>query len=68
MLLHERLKVSMAANNVGQRELARRVGLDEGYISRILSGKQTCPPATRTRLVLAIHQEMLREERPNVAA
>ncbi len=68
MQLHERLRVTMALYNVRPRELARRVGLDEGYISRILAGKQACPPATLTRLIMAIHADVLREERPKAAA
>ncbi len=68
MQLHERLKISMALYGVRPRELARRVGVNEGYISRILAGKQACPPATLTKLILAIHADILREERPKAAA
>ncbi len=68
MQAHERLKLSMAVLGVRQSELARRVGLDEGYVSKILSGKQTAPLATLTRLILAIHRDILEADRLQVAA
>ena len=50
------------------RELARRTALDEGYISRVLRGKQNAPPATVAKLILATFSESLANERPEVAA
>ena len=68
MQAHERLKLSMVVSGVHQSELARRANLDVGYVSRILAGKQSAPPATLTKLVLAIHRDILQAERPKAAA
>jgi transcriptional regulator with XRE-family HTH domain len=37
----EKLEVVMSRGGVGQRELARRLGVSQAHISRILSGKMT---------------------------
>lgn len=63
MQLGERLKVEIALYGLQPRDVAERSGLDKGYISRILAGKQTCPPATMRRLVDAIHADLLEPTR-----
>ena len=71
MQLHEQLRVALATSDMRQRDLARRLGLDEGYLSRILAGKQPPPPATLVRLVLALHgldTTTETNQRPRVAA
>ena len=68
MQLHERLRIAMGVNCVKARELARRAAVDEGYVSRILRGKQTAPPATMARLILATFSESLIDERPEKLA
>ena len=72
MQLHERLRVAMATSDMRQRELAQRVGIDEAYLSRVLSGKQTAPHRLLVRLVLALHglSDTATEtnQRPEVAA
>ncbi len=68
MPLHESRRIARGVNGVKARELARRTALDEGYVSRILRGKQAAPPAMMARLILATFSESLIDERPEKMA
>ncbi len=50
-----RLRACMGLYGLSGAELARRTGMDEGYLSRVLNGKLCPTPATQARIVLAIH-------------
>ena len=59
MQLGERLRVELALFGVLPRDLAQRSGYSEAYISRVLSGERTPPPATVRKLIEGIHRDVL---------
>ncbi len=64
MDLGARLRVELALFGVLPRDLAQRSGYSEAYISRVLSGERTPPPATVRKLIEGIHRDVLEPAQP----
>jgi transcriptional regulator with XRE-family HTH domain len=57
--LGHRLRVEIALYGLRDVDVARRLGMDKGYLSRILAGKVRCQPRQVRRIILAIHADYL---------
>ena len=55
----ERLKVEMALYGVRAATVAKRAGMHEAYLSRVLAGTTKPRPATIRRIIEAIHADIL---------
>lgn len=67
-MLPYRLRGMMGLYGVRPAEVARRTGLDNGYLSRLLKGEIKPTPATVRRIVLAINAEYLGNDTQGTAA
>jgi transcriptional regulator with XRE-family HTH domain len=68
MELADRLRTELALYGLRPADVARRTGLNEGYLSRVLGGQVTPTPATLTRIVLAVHSDYLGPAQPAALA
>jgi len=59
MDLAERLRLELSLWGVRPAEVARRAGVDQGHLSRVLSGAVRPTPETVRRILEAAHRDAL---------
>ena len=58
MSIAEQLRRAVNASGLSRAELCRRAGMDQGYMSRVMSGRQPIGAATLNRLADALGLEL----------
>lgn len=50
-------RLELAALDLTQRDVARRIGMTDQHLSKILNGELALTPEAKARLTLAIHRD-----------